>query len=50
MKASACVVLGSTGVDMTDNDIVRRGYLNVVRNPQGGVVRDGTTHSTHSTL
>ena len=24
--------------DMTDNDIVRRGYLNVIRNPQGGVV------------
>lgn len=23
---------------MTDNDIVRRGYLNVVRNPQGGVI------------
>lgn len=22
----------------SDNDIVRRGYLNVVRNPQGGVV------------
>lgn len=34
--------------DMTDNDIVRRGYLNVIRNPQGGVVRDLTVGSNCS--